>query len=158
MTGIRLLTIAHNHPTLHPGGTEIFAHGLFRALRRRGHEGMFLGCTTRLHRTRKPGTVFQTVGHRADEMLLWTGHFDRFFLSQEDLQGIVVEFSELLQELRPDVVHFHHVLLGGLELLHLVRRVLPQARIILTLHDYYLMCPSDGQLLSADGRRHDPSA
>ena len=28
----RVLLIAHNHPGLHPGGTEIFAHELFGGL------------------------------------------------------------------------------------------------------------------------------
>ena len=30
----RILVVAHNHPDLHPGGTEIFAHDLFRAFGR----------------------------------------------------------------------------------------------------------------------------
>ena len=44
---MRILFVLHNHPSLQPGGTEVFAHGLFRALRdRHGAEGLFLAGTT----------------------------------------------------------------------------------------------------------------
>ena len=46
----RILVAAHNHPSLHPGGTEIFAHDLFRAYQREGHEALFLGATNQIHR------------------------------------------------------------------------------------------------------------
>lgn len=32
MSGIRILQIAHDHPDFTPGGTEVLAHGLARAL------------------------------------------------------------------------------------------------------------------------------
>lgn len=144
----RVLFICHNHPAFHPGGTEIFAHDLYRELvRTRQIEGMFLACTNDVHRAQRPGTNFQAVGREADEIVLWTGHFDRFFMSQVDLHAIVPELSDLLRAFRPDIVHFHHVLMIGVEALFLVRRVLPQARIVVTLHDYYPICPNDGQMV-----------
>lgn len=148
MTPLRILTICHNHPGLHPGGSEIFAHDLFRAFGRRGDvEALFLGCTHSVHRERKPGTAFQTFGRSADELLLWAGHFDPFHLSQLDHQGVMPELGELLTTFRPDIVHLHHLLLIGAESLFLIRRLLPDCRIVLTLHDYYLICANDGQMV-----------
>lgn len=148
MTKPRILFICHNHPSLHPGGTEIFAYDLFQEVKASGAaEALFLACTDRLHREQKPGTAFQTVGRSADELILWTGHYDRFFMSQNDLHGIVPELTMLLQSFKPDVVHFHHSLLIGVEMLQLVKRVLPQARIVFTLHDYYMICANDGQMV-----------
>jgi glycosyltransferase involved in cell wall biosynthesis len=40
----------------------------------------------------------------------------------------------------------HHLLYFGLESLYVIRAALPQARIVLTLHDYYLICANHGQL------------
>ncbi len=148
MSGLRVLYICHNHPDLHPGGTEIFAHELFREIKTLPrHEAMLLACTDQTHRARKPGTVFQAIGAAADECLIWTGHFDRFFLSQVDLQGIVPELTSLLTSYRPDVVHFHHTLLIGTEMLFLTKRVLPEARVVLTLHDYFPICANEGQMV-----------
>ncbi len=148
MTKPRILFVCHNHPSLHPGGTEIFAYDLFQEVKASGAaDALFLACTDRIHREQKPGTAFQTVGRSADELILWTGHFDRFFMSQNDLHGIVPELTMLLQSFNPDIVHFHHSLLIGVEMLQLVKRVLPNVRIVFTLHDYYMICANDGQMV-----------
>ena len=118
-----------------------------------GIEAMFLACTNKVHREQKPGTNFQTVGRSADELVLWAGHFDRFYQSQIDLHGIVPDLSTLLQSFRPDIVHIHHTLLLGVEMLFLIRRVVPQARIVYTLHDYYPICANDGQMVTTDGHK-----
>jgi hypothetical protein len=66
----RVLFICHNHPSFHPGGTEIFAHDLFRHMKDvDGIEAMFLACTNKVHREQKPGTNFQTIGRSADERI-----------------------------------------------------------------------------------------
>ncbi len=143
----RVLVAAHNHPALHPGGTEIFAHDLFRAYQRAGCDALFLGATNQIHRQERPGTSFQSIGSSGDEILLWSGHFDRFFMSQIDLYGVVPDIVELLQDFRPDIVHLHHLLLLGAEFPHIVRRTLPDCRIIMTLHDYYPICHHDGLMV-----------
>lgn len=148
----RVLIAAHNHPSLHPGGTEIFAHDLFRAYQRAGCEAIFMGATNKVHREARPGTSFQSIGNGGDEILLWSGHFDRFYMSQIDLYGIVPDIVELLQDFRPDVVHLHHLLLLGAEFPHIVRRTLPDCRILLTLHDYYPICHHDGLMVRTTGK------
>ena len=157
----KVLFISHNHPDLHPGGTEIFSHGLFRELKAKHDvEALYLACVNSVHRGRLPGTLLQSAGRAADELLLWTGHFDRFMLSQTDLHGVVPELERLLLSFRPDIVHFHHMLLIGVEAFQLVRRVLPNASIALTLHDYYPICANDGQMVTTGERRlcHKASA
>lgn len=144
----KVLSICHNHPDLHPGGTEIFSHGLFQALKPLGVEGLYVACVDKLHRGRLPGTMLQAVGQAPDELLLWTGHFDRFNLSQIDLHGVMIELQRLLRDFKPDVVHFHHMLMIGVEAFQLVRQTLPDAAIVLTLHDYYPICANDGQLVT----------
>lgn len=148
MAKLRVLYVVHNHPDLIAGGTEIVSRELFRAMKDHGGvEAHYLACVSPLHRDRKPGTAFQTVGRSSDEILLWTGHFDRFYMSQIDMGGVVPDFESLLETLRPDVVHFHHALMIGVEMLFVVRRVLPRAKIVFTLHDYYAICYRDGQML-----------
>ncbi len=149
---MRVLVAAHNHPALHPGGTEIFAHDLFRAYKRAGCEALFLGATNQIHRQARPGTSFQGIGPAGDELLLWSGHFDRFFMSQIDLYGVVPDLAELLRDFRPDVVHVHHLLLLGAEFPHIVRRTLPECRIVMTLHDYYPICHHDGLMVRTSGK------
>jgi glycosyltransferase involved in cell wall biosynthesis len=146
---LRILQICHNHPSLHPGGTEIFAHDLFTALKAvPGVQSAFLACVSGLHRDPKPGTRLQAMGHNGDEILLWSGHYDRFYQSQVDLYGVVPELSAFLRAFRPDIVHVHHTQLLGMEMLFLIRRVLPRARIVYTLHDYFPICAHEGQMVT----------
>lgn len=150
---MRILFLAHNHPALQPGGSETFALGLFRTLRdRHGAQGLFLAGVTDALRPRKPGTLIQAAGAAADELLVSLDRFDRFFLSQQDIYGLA-ELAPLIARQAPEVVHLHHPLLFGLEGIDLLRRAAPRARLVATLHDYFALCPREGQLLTPDGRR-----
>lgn len=148
---MRILFLCHAHPSLQAGGTEIFSHGLFRALRRSGHEGAYLAGASAGQRPPSPGTPFQAVEGAADELLLWTAGFDPYFLSQTDLHGVMPSLAAFLAELRPDIVHIHHLLTLGTEIVGLIRRVVPRARIVMTLHDYYAVCANDGQMVTTSG-------
>jgi len=148
---MRILFTAHNHPGLQPGGSETFALGLFRCLRdRHGAEGMFLAGVTAALRERKPGTMLQAAGAAADEMLVSLDHFDRFHLSQRDIFGLA-SLAPMIARLRPDVVHLHHPLLFGMEGIDLLRGAAPRALMVATLHDFFALCPREGQLLTAAG-------
>jgi glycosyltransferase involved in cell wall biosynthesis len=149
---MRILFLCHGHPELQAGGTEIAALDLFRTLRARpGIEGAFVAGASALHRPASPGTAIQAIGAANDEMLLWTAGFDRFHLSQTDLHGIAPALEEVLETVAPDVVHLHHLLLLGAETLQLIRRLRPQAKIVLTLHDYYAICAHEGTMLTTGG-------
>lgn len=148
---MRVMFLLHAHPDLQAGGTEIFARDLFRNLRARGVSGLLLAGTAAHQRLASPGTPFQAVGSEADEVLAWTGGFDPFFLSQVDLHGMSHPLAELLREQRPDVIHIHHVMTLGVEIIGLIRRCLPRARIVMTLHDYYTICANDGQMVTQTG-------
>jgi glycosyltransferase involved in cell wall biosynthesis len=149
---MRVLVFCHNHPELQPGGTEAVARGVFRALRdTHGVDGLFLAAVTGQHRERRPGTLFQAAGRHPDELLVWLSHFDRYHLAQLDTWGLA-ELLPFVATYAPDVIHFHHMLYFGLETIDLVRRAAPKAKILVTLHDFFAICPQEGQLLTMDGR------
>ena len=147
MSKPRILFVCHGHPDLTPGGTEILARDLCHAVRDAGYaETRYLGCVTRLHRAHCPETRLQRIGASPSEMLMWVGRYDPFAMAQPDLDGFVQTMGEVLAEVRPDIVHFHHLSLIGLDALTVVRRLLPGVRIIVTLHDYTTLCFNEGLL------------
>ena len=148
---MRIMFLLHAHPDLQAGGTEIFARDLFRDLRSRGVSGLLVAGTASHQRPASPGTPFQAIGAAADEVLAWTGGFDPFFLSQVDLHGLSHPLADLLREQQPDVIHVHHVMTLGVEIIGLIRRCLPNTRIVMTLHDYYAICANDGQMVTQAG-------
>jgi glycosyltransferase involved in cell wall biosynthesis len=152
MSALRVMFVCHGHPRLVPGGTEWVAHDLFRGMRDDGlAQATFLGCVSPLHRTDRAETRFQAIGRTGDELLLWVGGFDRFGLAQTEPLPTERHLRTLLGHVRPQIVHFHHFSRIGLEALLTVRRVLPQARIVVTLHDYHLICANDGLMLTEAG-------
>lgn len=163
MSPPRVLVVCHGHPDLVPGGTELVARDLCDALRSGGEaETMFLGCVTRLHRQPRPSGRLQGMPRRAaepstpqaagraDEMLMWVGGYDPFMMAQTEAADFAKTLKEVLAEFAPDVVHFHHLSLIGLEALALVRRFRPRARIVVTLHDYMAICANDGLMVERD--------
>ncbi len=149
---MRVLMICHNHPALQPGGTEVVARSLFRELRDvHGVEGLFLAAVLPPLRQRHPGSMLQAVGDHAEEMLVWLGHFDRFFLHQLDTNGLAT-LAPLIEQARPDIIHLHHPLLFGVEAVDLLRRCAPQAKLVFTAHDYFALCAHEGELLTQDDR------
>jgi glycosyltransferase involved in cell wall biosynthesis len=149
---MRLLMLCHNHPALQPGGTELVARTLFRELRdRHGVEGLFLAGVMPPLRQRHPGAMLQAVNGHPDEMLVWLGHFDRFFLHQLDTHGLAA-LEPLVRLARPDIIHLHHPLLFGVETVDLLRRCAPQAKLVFTAHDYFALCAHEGELLTNEER------
>jgi len=150
---MRILFVAHNHPALQPGGSEAFALNLFRTLRdRHGAQGLFLAGVTDALRERRPGTIVQAAGAATDELLVSLDAFDRFHLSQQDVYGLAA-LAPVVARVAPEIVHLHHPLLFGVEGVDMLRRAAPRARMVATLHDYFAICPREGQLLTAEGRR-----
>lgn len=144
--GNRILQIAHGHPHFFPGGTELTALALHREALKSGLDSWYLGAHAEPRFQAAQGARMLALSPDNREAALFAPRFVWFSLEQDDHFEFLREFREYLEHLRPDVVHFHHVINFGLEAIHMVRNVLPDARIVLTLHDYYLICANNGQL------------
>jgi glycosyltransferase involved in cell wall biosynthesis len=146
MTGMQVLHIAHDHPEWTPGGTEIVAHDLARAMGAR-----LLVAATSLQR---PGAQAGSLGALGTDLVLHTGAYDRFTMLRADGVAWVDSLGRALAATRPRIVHFHGLDRIGAEAVAAVRRLAPEARIVMTLHDYQLICPNDGLMLTTtDGAR-----
>ncbi len=152
MSGMRILQIAHDHPQWTPGGTEILAHDLARALDARpGVSARFLAAGTSLQR---PGATAGTLEAIGQDYVLMTGAYDRFSMMRMDGDAWLAGLERVLRSVRPDVVHLHGVDRLGAEVIPAIRQLAPRSRIVLTLHDYQLICANDGLLLTThDGSR-----
>jgi glycosyltransferase involved in cell wall biosynthesis len=142
-----ILTIAHNHPFFHPGGTEAVAWALCQSYRKMGFESYFLGGLDPAYRPEHAGTAIQTLEGAEGVYLFRNTGFSPFQQLQTRYDHLIFDLKWLLEDLRPDIIHIHHLNYFGVELLALIRRVLPECRIVMTLHDYYMICPNDGLMV-----------
>jgi glycosyltransferase involved in cell wall biosynthesis len=143
---LKVLIIAHDHPELRPGGAEIAAHLLFRGLQQSEGVNPYFLARTAVPGQRRSGTPFSSFRGSPDQILMFTDDNDNFIFSQRS-QAVIDGFRALILQIKPDVIHFHHYLYIGLELIAVARAVNPKVRIVVTLHEYYAICNSDGQMV-----------
>lgn len=147
--GLRKMNIVvalHDYLPVHAGGSEIHAHQTARELVRRGHRVTAIFTehdpeaeVGQVRRGELDGvTTLEIVHPRAYEDLkeVW------------EQPGMEPVFRSLLEEIGPDVVHFHHLAYLGSKCILAARDA--GAKVLLTLHDYHLIC-DNGVLLRKDG-------
>lgn len=143
---LKVLIASHSHPEVTNGGAEIAAFQLYRGLQARSDcQAWFLGCDRSLA-SERPGAVLSQPFSET-EYLYCAGAFDWFKFANPDPR-FPAEIERLFLELKPDVVHFHHYINFGIEVFQHLRRVLPNCRIVLTLHEYLAICHHYGQMIS----------
>ena len=94
----------------------------------------------------KSGARITGFDGREGEFLFLSRDYDYLWHKVAD-PALTRSFAEFLELVRPDVVHFHHFLLLGIDLLTLTRRVLPNTRIVFTFHEFLSICDANGHML-----------
>lgn len=147
MTAPRKILVAlHDYLPRHTGGSEIHAHQMARELARRGHAVTAL--FTERDLAARDGDVRRGVldGVPTLEVVHQREYAD-VRESWEEERSLAL-FTRIAAELRPDVVHFHHLALWGSRCIGAARAA--GARVVVTLHDYHLLCDTS-TLLRPDG-------
>jgi glycosyltransferase involved in cell wall biosynthesis len=150
---MRVLVISHGHPAFSIGGAEVASHALFRGLGALpGTEAFYLArAATPLRR--HADTPMGSFRQGAHETFLHADDYDHWWLSNRALDELNGELADYLRTVRPDVVHFHHVIGLGVEAIAVARRVLPDAAIVLTFHEYLSICAHHGQMVKTQANR-----
>ncbi|MBK8536768.1 MAG: glycosyltransferase [Candidatus Competibacteraceae bacterium] len=122
---MRLLLVSHGHPAFHPGGGELVAHHLYQALRHAGHEAFFVGFVyPELLVGNDTQTVFAPHPHDPNDVAIRGNAFD-FFMGRHQDMRIADAFANIVAKIAPDIIHFHHFLMVGLESFRIVRNIRP---------------------------------
>jgi len=139
---VRILHLVHQYLPEHVGGTELYTRWLARALSQQGHQ------VTIFYRRSAEGIGQE---YRTEEGVhvwtAWAGPLSptRRFLATFGDSRIAPAFERVLEEASPDLVHIQHLMGLPAGLLRPVQqRRLP---IVITLHDYWWVCPN-AQLLT----------
>jgi glycosyltransferase involved in cell wall biosynthesis len=145
---MRLLLVAHNFLPAHAAGTEVYTGQLARALHARGHDVHLL--TTEKDVARPDGSVLRRQWEGLEVTELTNNLFHSSFEETWANPRMEALFAAELERLKPDLVHFHHLLylsLGCVE-----RAVAAGLPVFFTLHDFWLQCARFGQRLHPDGQ------
>lgn len=144
-----ILIIAHGHRDFSPGGAEVAAHQLFTALRSAGWNTRRVVLLSR-HAGGAPNGLITPL--REDEYLWSTAIGNWFKFQSADPENALGAFRSFLNRLSPQVIFVHHYAHMGLEMLREIRRTCPDARIVLTFHEFLAVCANNGQMVKAGTR------
>ncbi len=145
----RVLLLSHSHPKLTHGGAEMAATALLNRLNAQpGWQAWLIGATMDTVGARAGSPITQPFGER--DYLYTVGEFGWFNFANRD-PNFPRAFADLLREINPAVLHFHHYLSFGVDAFELVRQTLPYSKIVLTLHEFQAICNHYGQMIKTDG-------
>jgi glycosyltransferase involved in cell wall biosynthesis len=144
----RVLLISHYHPELIRGGGQQCCYELFQGLREEPDvEAFLLAATDNTYPALyKPGACITGFDGRENEFLYLSADYDPVWHRTTSPRHIAA-IIDLLETIRPDVVHFQHFMWLGIDMLTLTRTVLPQCRIVFTFHEYLTMCDARGHMV-----------
>lgn len=150
---MKVLLISLYHPELVRGGAQQICYELFSGLKSiKGIEPTLLAAVDPSFKSLyKSGAQITGFDGREGEFIYLSRDYDYSWhrVSNPDLSKAFVEFLDLV---KPDVIHFHHFLLLGIELLTLARRTLPNVRIVFTFHEFMAICDANGHMLRKSDR------
>ncbi len=145
----RVLIATHGHPALSNGGSELAAWRLFEQLGSRPEwQAWLIGCAREFGG--RPGSaISQPFSDR--EFLYAADQFDWFKFANRDPR-LPRAFSDVLEATRPDILHFHHYANFGVESFMHAKRVLPDCKVVLTLHEFQAICNYYGQMVTRQNK------
>lgn len=140
---LRILHVIHDFLPRSQAGSEIYAHHLCRALLARGHH-VTLVCAT-FDPSRSHGHVhWRSVDGLPVIEIVNNWICERF---EDTYRSPLIgrRLESVLEAVQPEVVHVHNLLNLSFDLPTLARAA--GARVVATLHDYTVVCPSGGHRL-----------
>ena len=130
------------------GGAQRIAYELFQGLQNEpGIEPVLLASTDNAYPALyKAGACITGFDQRPNEFLFLPAEYNGTWHRTSSVR-LIEAYCEFLNTIRPDIVHFHHFLTYGIDLLSLTRRVLPNARIVFTFHEFLSICDANGHMV-----------
>ena len=144
---MKVLLVSHDFLPGHPAGTEIYTFQVGSALKERGHDVHVFTTEKDIGRKNLSVEVREYGGLPVHELFnnLYYNDFDETW----DYPAAAATFGVMLDDLKPDVVHFMHLLYLSVACVEEVKkRGIP---VLYTLHDYWLQCARFGQRRFIDG-------
>ena len=146
---MRVLILAHGHPAFSTGGGEQAAHALYARLLDRDDVAPVL--VARAPRSAiGHDASFGAFGASPTEILADPPGQDHFSLESMHFAVLEAMIGQLLDRFRPDIVHIQHLAHWSIDVVELLARA--GVPIVLTLHEFLLICHQDGQMIKTDGR------
>ena len=131
----KILTFVHAHIRNSQGGAEHAAFALHNEINRRHPNHSFIATPKSESNSSHP-----------NEYQIKTTAIP-FTLQAEQPNQRNAQLITLIEGIKPNIIHFHHFIHFGVDAIEFIKREFPEIKIVLTLHEYLLLCPNQGQMV-----------
>ncbi|MEM2002109.1 MAG: glycosyltransferase family 4 protein [Candidatus Bathyarchaeia archaeon] len=148
---MKIALVVHKFPPASIGGTEIYTYNLAQTLSQRHDVFVFYrddgdGALVREEQQKRGGYIVWRIGRAFNARL---AHPLALFLDTFFNPDIERSYARFLNEIKPDIVHFQHVMSLSYRLIAYTKR--QGVPCLLTLHDYWFIC-ANSQLIWPNGQ------
>lgn len=149
---MKILYLIHGHEKFSKGGAEAAAFSLFHSI------GLLPDCECWILAAFPLGDNTMQLGYlqsadkRGREYIMGA-QCEYFYLKSVDISAIKPAVARLISEVKPDIIHLHHYVNFGLDIIPLLQTLSPSAKIVVTLHEYLALCLHNGQMVTTKSLR-----
>lgn len=146
---MRILFLVHGHQQFSVGGAENAAFSLFHECQARPDVEAWMLAAVHPRRGLVNHGELRSMEDATHEYLIGTS-CEWFRFTNQAIAAIRQALERLLSEIKPDIIHLHHFIHFGIDIIPLLQRLCPQAAIVLTLHEYMALCLHNGQMVTTN--------
>lgn len=144
---MRVLYLIHGHEQFSVGGAENAAFSLFRELQQHTEIETWILAAVHTDRGVLGHGELRSVEGSDREYLIGTS-CDWLRFRNPDISSLKRSLQRLLDHIKPDVIHLQHYIHFGIDIIPLLQRLCPEARVVVTLHEYLALCRHNGQMVT----------
>lgn len=138
----RILIIVHEDFFTHKGGVESYVLNLYKEFFKKKDFDFFYLCRVNL-KERKIGDLWKD---KEKNNVYYLNLKDGNVYTLLDFRFDSL-FGKFVADLNPDIVHFQHYIHFSLTWFEVIKKILPNTKIVLTLHEFLGICPNSGQMI-----------
>jgi glycosyltransferase involved in cell wall biosynthesis len=133
---------AHAHPAFSKGGAEIAAQVLADHLQARAEIGQVVLVGAR------PEPDLRGFARYAPNNLIWhTPPVNHLDFSSAEIVILRRDLEVFIKHYQPNIIHLHHFVSFGVEIISLIKQIDPAIKVVLTVHEMLSICHHNGQMV-----------
>lgn len=144
---MKVLYLVHGHEQFSIGGAENAAFSLFREAQ--DHPEVEAWILSAVHTSKgvlAHGELRSVEGTDREYLIGTSCEWFRF--TNTHISSLKRGLHRLLQHVRPEIIHLQHYVHFGIDVIPLLQSLCPEAKIVVTLHEYLALCMHNGQMVT----------
>jgi glycosyltransferase involved in cell wall biosynthesis len=144
---MRVLYLVHGHEQFSVGGAENVAFSLFREAQQHPEiEAWILAAVHTSKGVLAHGELRSVEGTDREYLIGTSCEWFRF--TNAYIPSLRRGLQRLLEHIKPEIIHLQHYVHFGIDVIPLLQSLCPEAKIVVTLHEYLALCMHNGQMVT----------